>query len=149
MLEEGLGAWKEVSAAADAAKHAWVQATKGIEDSKKKKRIWAEGVLALAKNGTGNYNLGKSTEQEAMALGTIFVGERAASSSKFYYDRYVTTLISYDGTRRFRSASWKPQSQEYKANFERGFFSGKDTTYKSTHDGHLLITDIPTTPIKK
>ena len=149
VLEEGLGAWKEVSAAADAAKHAWVQATKGIEDSKKKKRIWAEGVLALAKNGTGNYNLGKSTEQEAMALGTIFVGERAASSSKFYYDRYVTTLISYDGTRRFRSASWKPQSQEYKANFERGFFSGKDTTCKSTHDGHLLITDIPTTPIKK
>ena len=47
VLEEGLGAWKEVSAAADAAKHAWVQATKGIEDSKKKKRIWRAGGINI------------------------------------------------------------------------------------------------------
>ncbi len=149
VLEEGLEAWKEVSAAADAAKHAWVEATKGIEDSKKKKRMWAKSVLALAKCGTGNYGLGKSTEKEAMELGKIFVGERATSSSKFYYDRYVTTLISYDGTRRFRSTSWKPQSQEYKANFERGSFIGKDSNYKAPHDGHLVITDVALAPSKK
>jgi hypothetical protein len=149
VLEEGLGAWKEVSAAADAAKHAWVEATKGIENSKKKKRIWAEGVLALAKSSTGNYSLGKSTEKEAMALGTIFVGERATSSSKFYYGRKVITLISNDGTRRFRSTSWKPDYQNYQANFERGSFIGNDSNYKAPHDGHLVITDVTRAPSKK
>jgi hypothetical protein len=96
---------------------------------------WPElsGVLRDAAKGKGNFGLGSATQEQAGAAGRAWVGDGASLASD------GKTWISQDGLRQFRAPSYKPNLDQWQANFEsrlvpRGAWQG---------NGHLDITDPP------
>ncbi|HEV2885884.1 MAG TPA: RHS repeat-associated core domain-containing protein [Jatrophihabitans sp.] len=96
---------------------------------------WPElsGVLRDAAKGKGNFGLGSATQEQAGAAGRAWVGAHPTLASD------GKTLVSQDGLRQFRPPSFKPNLNQWQANFEsrlvpRGPWQG---------NGHLDITDPP------
>jgi hypothetical protein len=96
---------------------------------------WPElsGVLRDAAKGKGNFGLGADTQEQATAAGEAWVGPNASLASD------GKTLVSQDRLRQFQPPSYKPNLNQWQANFEwrespNGAWQG---------NGHLNITDPP------
>src|SRR5258708_7026397 len=77
---------------------------------------WAElsGVLREAAKGKGNFGLGSAAQEQAVAAGRGWVGDNATLASD------GKTWVSQDGLRQFRPPSYKPNLDQWQANFEWG-----------------------------
>jgi hypothetical protein len=96
---------------------------------------WADlsGVLRDAAKGKGYFGIGSATQEQAVAAGRAWVGDNATLASD------GKTWVSQDGLRQFRPPSYKPNLDQWQANFEWrvvpcGAWLG---------NGHLDITDAP------
>jgi hypothetical protein len=92
-------------------------------------------TLRAASAGKGNFGLGSASQADANVLGRAWVGDgyQVASDGK--------TLISSNGMRQFRPASWKPNLGRAQANFEQRFEGQLSTQWQG--NGHLDISDWP------
>lgn len=91
------------------------------------------GILRDAAKGKGNFGLGSATRAESNALGKAWVGKGATKSSN------GKSLVSKDGSRMYRSPTYKPKLGKTQANFERRFPG--QTQRRPQANGHLDITD--------
>jgi filamentous hemagglutinin len=69
-------------------------------------------MLRSAASGKGNFGVGRATAQEADELGRAWVGEGFTTASD------GTTLVSSNGLRQYRPASYKPKLGRQQANLE-------------------------------
>ncbi len=74
---------------------------------------WPElsGVLRGATEGKGNFGLGVGTQEQATAAGAAWIGPNATLAGD------GKTLLSQDGLRQFRPPSYKPNLDQWQANF--------------------------------
>lgn len=70
------------------------------------------GILREALQGKGNFGLGAASPEMAMRLGEAWVGADYTVASD------GTTMVSADGLRQYRPASFKPSLGVTQANFE-------------------------------
>jgi hypothetical protein len=92
----------------------------------------AVGTLRGAAKTRGNFSMGAGTHEEIMAMGEMWVG----SGYRVAGGKNSETWISYDGLKQFRLPTWKPNVEQFQANFEwRSQPSGP-----WTGNGHMVLT---------
>jgi len=69
-------------------------------------------MLQAAATGKGNFGIGKTTLEQAEALGRAWIGEGYVLASD------GSTLVSADGKRQYRPPSFKPSLGKLQANLE-------------------------------
>jgi RHS repeat-associated protein len=87
------------------------------------------GMLRAAAAGKGNFGIGSATVEEAEALGRAWVGEG-------YTMTRDGIVVSRDGLRQYRPASYKPKLGGHQANLEAREVAGG----RWQHNAHIDIT---------
>ncbi|HLB33938.1 MAG TPA: hypothetical protein VJK54_06860 [Chthoniobacterales bacterium] len=133
-------AWNNAKKAAGENKKNWNEAKDATQAAQDAKITWARNVLRLAGRCTGDFSLGFATKQDGELLGKLWLGKVDPSNK----DK-EGFLVSYNGLKRLRPLSYKPNYKKYQMNFERRsdinkkWQTNEEDGSRSWGNGHLTI----------